>query len=941
MEMDNSMQSTLNQLVALQQQQLNTMQSMNQKQNLPNANFMSNYANYAPNYMPPMFPMTPSAQIAQDNFRTFGNQLSGGNRYGFMDTVFLDKSRYSNESRNMMAADYGSRVGNAALAGGSALAQGAFSLGVDAFMPGIAGMAAGAIGGAVIGGLFDIGLQQNQQQQAYNKYLMRESYRFINPSESTNERDITGFSTAQRHEASTYLRHFNTENRITDQETMMLLQKYTEGGLLKEVNDLKTFQSKMKQLTDSVKTSALILNETFDSISNLMADMQKSGIDLKNFDYLTAKGKLVGGQLGISGSEALRGMVNIGGNMVANTAYDINNATGRAGDNMAYVNQLYDRGKATNDTNYRIISNYGGVEQASGMMAQMQGQFLSSGNMANASAAMFNYNPDTKKWEFDKNAYNNVISGKYSVQDMYNMASQKFSNNPAGYMDWKNNADMYIQNSMNFDQMSGYTLSMMDAYRKMNPEIYGQMSSDTLLQQMGMGGDKNLRLLYANELDYYKQDGGSLRRRLDMQAKQQQIISGANAQRPGFKYEISNWWEGVKDNIGDAFAPVGDWFSDRSQDISDWWYGKQYSSLRVSKQRDFSLTGLENQGKEVSTALIDGIKKGLEDAKSKGYTVSDSLVKLLSDSIDEIGQGNKAGLISYKRTVYNSTNGLDEETKRNYGTIQSVSSKYDLSETIVAALMKYGNQTGSTMGMTGDTVSEISKKLNLKVNGLDTSGQIDAAGKYMNRLMAAYGGNEQFALAAYGSSQADLDAKLLAMGIDIEGIRKDGNWNKLNDVPLNKILSSMVNNYVTDVTNNIPGSGGDKLPSGSSSFTPGSKGAITQIYSDQIIQNAKHYGLDANVLATLLASGNASGNAGLVTNGDNNSVNVGLGQLNSATAITELMKSGFETSTGISFKGKTLNEAIEMLQNPDTNLEATSAWWQQNLSNAGGNQYWE
>jgi hypothetical protein len=52
--MNNSLESTLNQLVALQQQQLNTVRNIDAKQNLPSANFMSSYANYAPNYMPPM-----------------------------------------------------------------------------------------------------------------------------------------------------------------------------------------------------------------------------------------------------------------------------------------------------------------------------------------------------------------------------------------------------------------------------------------------------------------------------------------------------------------------------------------------------------------------------------------------------------------------------------------------------------------------------------------------------------------------------------------------------------------------------------------------------------------------------------------------------------------------------------------------------------------------
>jgi prophage DNA circulation protein len=123
---------------------------------------------------------------------------------------------------------------------------------------------------------------------------------------------------------------------------MGLLQGFTEGGLLKDVNDLKSFKEKMVDLTKNVKAGALILNETFDSITDLLAEMKKAGISQKNYSYLLSSGKVLGAELGKDGSEVVRNLIGTASGLTQGTGYNTEDQLNRLQNTTLYVNSMYE-----------------------------------------------------------------------------------------------------------------------------------------------------------------------------------------------------------------------------------------------------------------------------------------------------------------------------------------------------------------------------------------------------------------------------------------------------------------------------------------------------------------------------------------------------------------------------------------------------------------------
>ena len=193
-------------------------------------------------------------KIFNTDVSTIGT-LPGITSFGF----FQNSSKISQDQRMMAAANFGDKWSTGAMNMLGAMANvGSSMLGFSNPL-GWAAMAGGAV--------FNIGADQMRQQNAYNKYLLQNSYRFINYGESTNTRGIGGFGANERMEVANYLRRFGTENLISDTDTQMLLKKFTEGDLLRNTSDLKSFKTNMEQLTKAVKEGAIALGETYESMA--------------------------------------------------------------------------------------------------------------------------------------------------------------------------------------------------------------------------------------------------------------------------------------------------------------------------------------------------------------------------------------------------------------------------------------------------------------------------------------------------------------------------------------------------------------------------------------------------------------------------------------------------------------------------------------------------
>ncbi len=627
MDMDQSLRDTLNQLVSLQAQQLNALNSLAANKGVAAPQFNNSYMNYAPDYMPPMMPFSQGTYQAQQAFNNYASQ-AGGNR-SFTDRLFENKSKISYEQSQAMAASTGARISNAAIAGGGLAASAAGDVFGMFLAPGlIGGLAAGAVGGAALGGLFDIGLKQNQQHMAYNQYLQRESYRFISPSNSTNERDIAGFGQEDRFKAAKFLRHFNTEAKISDEETTMLMEKFTEGGLLKGTKDLEGFKNKMKSLTKYVKESALLLNESFEDITNLMSEMRKAGIDVTNVDYFASKSKVVGAFLGMKASEAGNFAFGTAVNAVRGTAFDAETEQYKRFDSLLYMGGLQDK---VNDPKYKddprmkeiksIIANVGGVKEASAIATEKGNELLAKSIFQVGAANFYDWDKNKKTWTFNRDALNEYLRGNKSADELSIEQGRRITAaGPEAQSDWFVNKETYLRNNLGENQ-DAYLRRSLDALKKSSRFKDDEM---TIERQLNMLANDKTQAgkLWAEQQQYIMTDGKDLKRKSQAYGFQQNLQAQINASRVGFGYEVANVWEKTKDEVGDFFTPVGEAATRASTAVSDWWYGKDYKIDRSAIEKGINPSDIEATGRSIAKSLVEGVQKELDDAKNRGYNVN-------------------------------------------------------------------------------------------------------------------------------------------------------------------------------------------------------------------------------------------------------------------------------------------------------------------------------
>lgn len=888
--MDQSLRDSLNQLVALQSQQLSAINSIaasntrteNNKNYSQSPQFVnSSYMNYAPNYMPPMMPFSQSTQEAQQRFYNYAGGIGSG--ASLSDMFFANKSKMSTEQRNAIAADYGSKISNAGISGAGFLASAGADVGMMALAPGlIGGMVAGTVGGAAVGGLFDIGLQQNAQNLAYNKYLQRESYRFVNPLASKNDRDIAGFGMDDRFAASKFLRHFNTEAKISDQETSMLLEKFTEGNLLKGVKDLENFKDKMRGLTKYVKQSALLLNETFEDITGLMSEMQKAGIDVKNIDYMAAKNKVIGAFTGTSASQVMRYTTGTATNMVQGTNYAAGIQSERLGDAYLYMDALYEKSRTQKDTSpgmkdvFTTISNLGGSQGASTVMADVQNRMLSNKNLSNTAIAFFDYNKGDNSYTFNQDAFQNFVNSGAKMSDLAQAAKSKMTDiGMVGTNNWMRNKDSIIRNSLNAEQSNLFIERGMNAMQasSSNPSIRDANLSYKDKVSLLMGDNTMEGKLYGSLLDYQAADKGELLRKTKALTFQQSLLAGINSARPGFGYEVKNVWEKFKDVTGDAFTPFGEAMTKGAQNLSDWWYGKEVKFDRSVIDKGFSAESVKGQGQQLATEIMKGVQDGLRDAKARGFNVKDDVLKMFSVDDKDLNDW-KSKVISYKREVYSNIEAMGKDVQKYADTIQKASEAFGVSQTTLVNLARRG---GTNMGMGAESVNEVTKTIGADVYKADENARLKAVAQRLGGLTTEYGGNQELAQAALATSKAAVDEALLKYGINVNDLRKSGNQNQLQGVQFKSVKNFLNSNDKKTAENLLNWqNAGNVLTFDETQKTGLGANPDAVKYIRDI---SKQLGIkDENAIATLIAT--ESGGKNIISRNKDGSIDYGPAQLN-------------------------------------------------------------
>lgn len=788
MEQDDSLRNELQNLSRLQSEQIEILKSMNdaQRQDMAtramqttgNANAFNNPAIYqsaaAPfqaqnaNFQPQL--ISPYAQNMQQNFAQHVQNLQGGGgRYGFLNVV-SPGTQYGLMSRDLMSMDYGSRIGKATVAGVGAAASTAASFGLSAALPGMAGLGVGMGAGAIAGLYVDAATDQIDRNNALKKYIYKNSGRFISSFESNNDRGISGFSREESADAANFVRKLNTEFYMSDDEMSSLLQSYTEGGLLKDAKDLDSFKEKMRTLTKSVKEGALILNETYDSIADLMAEMKKAGLDVKDFNGTAGLANILSGLTGGDASEILRNLVNYTINLNGGTGNDSDDTLSRVEDTAVYMSEYLtqlEQNKNRGDieeSNYNMIKNLGGpIEASKYINTQIEGM-MDSQNFLTAGMAFFDYDATSKSFNFNKESFNKFTNGNMSYREMYENAENKFqelvdSGNGAAVNLWNTQGSMYLKNNLGDGQMTSLVSKVLSALTN-DPELAANgFDYRTALSQMGIS-DASVQNLITGFIGF-KGDNPDLARQVNLQNLWQQQLAGQLANAPSISERVGAGWEKFKEGATGWAVSVDNWAGERIQDISNWWNGTDKLPVRYDStfnmKSDLKRISYDDvvSGLSQTSDMISATRNSLVDLVDNGYSVDNNLYNYVNS---KYWSGDNT--VQYGRSIISDWSKVGDDLKENKDLIQNIALQNKISEIIVASLVKY-------------------KQVNPD-NNLD----ITKTSEELGQQLFNYGGNQQLAMAAAITGQSNVDKILNSQGIDIETLRYTGTQEQLKNYNL-------------------------------------------------------------------------------------------------------------------------------------------------------------
>ena len=616
MEQTDSIKGELQTLIALEQQQVETLGAIHSRgafnptasqvggfgfgqshyalgmggfQNIPMVGSYMNQVSGALNYGRDVFGGT-AVGAAMNNFQSNMRNAMVSQNLDSVGIFGANQSKMSNEAREMQAANIGAKLSSGALGAASIMAGTAgSSLGSLAgqtlfggMFGGLAGsLLFGAAGGALVGGAVDIAADQVKQNYAYDRYLLQNSSKFINVFESNNDRNVGGFNRKERWDMSNWLRHFNTEKSITDDDTMTLLKGFTEGDLLREVSNVDQFKEKMSQLTDSIKSMALSLNETYENVAQMMADLKKKGIDQRDYKNIAATSKVIGGLTGQDSSEVMENTTDLAYSIAqkyGNAELDPDKILRSVQGTTAYIGQMYEKG---DEKTRNLITNFGGQEAAASAISDTMYGLLAenSTQFSMYSAAFMDWDDTAKTFKFNKDRYNQFKNEGWNLTELANIGTTNLQNSgleAIGY--WKSHQGEIMQEAFGSasDQVSYIQAILAGAE---NTAGFQDTSTAFKLENLlGIdGAQANLLTAY---LDTVTGDNGKLERQMAAAGVAQTMVSNYQSDHPGAWYSLKNLWGAAKDEVGDAadnifspFRKFGQWFSDK-------WVGKPVEDVQ-------------------------------------------------------------------------------------------------------------------------------------------------------------------------------------------------------------------------------------------------------------------------------------------------------------------------------------------------------------------------
>ncbi len=544
--------------------------------------------------------------------------------------LFPNRSRMDGRTSDAVSQHAAHRMTNAVGAVGGEAAG---------LLGGLAGSAAfgilgGMTGGYVAGKIAAIPFEQNKVTQGYKEYLTQNSYKFINSGESTNDRGVAGFGRNDNFQAAEYLRKVNTDFHMKDEEVGGLLQSFTDMDMLKSTSDLDTFKEKFSKLLGTVKTSAIIMNESYEEVSKMMGEMERLGIGAENFDAQASKLKAIGNLSGKSAGDVFNATNNYAQNLVAGTALDGTQQFNNMADDQYIMSHMYSRlqqkvekGESSKDEKhlYNYIKNQGGEEQAAQTMANVRHAVLKDEMVSIGAAAYFNLEDGDFVFNKDSVAANKGLSQKELVAKATNRMNSWSTEDSMRFLSAKDNLLMGLDTTSQNSIIDSFTTS----FGRENG-----IGADSVLSDV-IGLDYDTAKAYRMSSEIMQKEGTQMLDAFAMQSARENMIAQEREKLIPLSQRFGNWMETQDQKIGDAFTPSMNWMSNTLQDFSGKLGGYDAVSVRELTK---TYGGLDNMGdftrEEVIAAIStsEGDHQKLKEALGlHGSSISKEVAKTALD----------------------------------------------------------------------------------------------------------------------------------------------------------------------------------------------------------------------------------------------------------------------------------------------------------------------
>ena len=313
----------------------------------------------------------------------------------------------------------------------------------------VGGAASGAVAGAsflipgllpslLVGGAAAVGVggatnaisQGATDALDYQDLLQRESYKFINAFESTDDMGGIGLGLSDRQEISGFLRDLADESFLEDPEMMQILEGASQNSLLKTVSDVNSFKEKFSQIVGAVKEISVTMNASLEEATEFMGEMERRGISTQDAPFVAAQTKVMSSVLGVSTQEGTQLLLDTSDNIVAGTGIEAGNVIQSTAENTFFAQNLADRSKEESPELYNYIKNIGGPGAAGAHFEEMSRNFVRSetgtGNLLGFFGSAFDVNEEGG-FEVNQARMSELISGDLS-NDELQQRSKEFIN---------------------------------------------------------------------------------------------------------------------------------------------------------------------------------------------------------------------------------------------------------------------------------------------------------------------------------------------------------------------------------------------------------------------------------------------------------------------------------------------------------------------------------